>query len=457
MANYLLDNPSGYYFRYSIPVSLRPLVGKREIKYPLHTTYRRDAKYQAAYLGDSLKKLFRPLIHDSNRSITEDTPRLLKSSINALLAQTKTSEQGSRVGLSSSFTLEKSHPSMENLSSAINKYCAEKQKSGTWAAKSAAQNIASLTQLLEVVSDIPIQAINSSHARTWKDTLLCLPPNVGKKPMFKNLSTTQAAKCNRGSTISITTFNNIHTRVSAFFWWAHRNDYITRNYFEGLKVREPKRAREKRAAFSDSDLQSIFSTQQYIKHSYNHPHYYWIPLMGLHTGARLEELCQLYLDDISKIEEVWCLQIRDHHNDQKTKTDSSNRTIPIHNKLIELGFLEYIDALKKSGKERLFPYLSRQRDGYSQPVSKWFSRYREKIGMKDITPRKDFHSFRHTLATRLKHKGVSESITGALIGHSTADKITYGLYGKDYLIEQLKNALDSIDFTNALENVRAYS
>lgn len=50
--------------------------------------------------------------------------------------------------------------------------------------------------------------------------------------------------------------------------------------------------------------------------------------------------------------------------------------------------------------------------------------------------KKDFHSFRHTVADHLKQKGVSEALVGGILGHQTGG-ITFGRYGKDYRPEVL--------------------
>ena len=79
------------------------------------------------------------------------------------------------------------------------------------------------------------------------------------------------------------------------FNWAQQNGYCDRNFFEGLKVKESTKAKDKRAEYTNDDLSKIFTVEQYAKHSYLHPHYYWIPLIGLHTGSRIEEICQNFL------------------------------------------------------------------------------------------------------------------------------------------------------------------
>lgn len=108
-----------------------------------------------------------------------------------------------------------------------------------------------------------------------------------------------------------------------------------------------------------------------------------------------------------------------------------------------LGLLEYVDLLRKSGHTRLFPELSKQRDGYSQRVSKWFARYRKRCGI--VERGKVFHSFRHTLANELKQKGIPLQVTEAIVGHEDKS-MSYGRYGKTYQPEVLHNAINSIDY-----------
>lgn len=118
----------------------------------------------------------------------------------------------------------------------------------------------------------------------------------------------------------------------------------------------------------DVGLNLIFAPQQ----RYLRPHYYWSPLLELYTDARIEELCQLHLNDIRKVDGIWCFDINDNTPDKKLKSPASKRLVPIHTRLIELGFLDYKKRVKGT---RLFPELKRRRDGYSQDASKWFGRF----------------------------------------------------------------------------------
>jgi integrase len=114
-------------------------------------------------------------------------------------------------------------------------------------------------------------------------------------------------------------------------------------------------------------------------------------LLGLYTGARLEELCQLHQEDVRDEEGIWVISINDQ-GEKKLKTHASKRIIPVHPKLIELGLPDYVTSQQDKGETRLFPELTRGRDGYSTAASKWFSRYRQSIGLFNQSPPKDFHS-----------------------------------------------------------------
>ena len=50
---------------------------------------------------------------------------------------------------------------------------------------------------------------------------------------------------------------------------------------------------------------------------------------------------------------------RDGRNDNQVKNKNAVRIVPMHNKLIDLGFIEYVDSIKIKGEERLFYKLNK--------------------------------------------------------------------------------------------------
>jgi len=105
------------------------------------------------------------------------------------------------------------------------------------------------------------------------------------------------------------------------------------------------------------------------------------------------------------------------------------RSVPIHPRLIELGFLDYV--AKCPGE--LFPGLPMHSSGrFSDAPSNAFSRHLTKIGIK--RPRLSFHSLRHTLLAALKRAAPAEAGTRErLVGHPLAG--VAGRYGNSYEAE----------------------
>ena len=77
------------------------------------------------------------------------------------------------------------------------------------------------------------------------------------------------------------------------------------------------------------------------------PERFWIPLLGLYTGAWLNEICQLDVADVLEIENVWCISINADGDPKKSvKNQYGCRDVPIHDNLVQLGFLDYVSQPK---------------------------------------------------------------------------------------------------------------
>ena len=89
----------------------------------------------------------------------------------------------------------------------------------------------------------------------------------------------------------------------------------------------------------------------------------------------------------------------DEDSKRKVSRPMSFRLIPVHAKLIELGFLEYCDALTASGQTQLFPDLKENSVGKrtkeaSQKVNRIIDRY------VSADRRLVFHSLRHAFKSK---------------------------------------------------------
>lgn len=178
---------------------------------------------------------------------------------------------------------------------------------------------------------------------------------------------------------------------------------------------------------------------------------YWLPLLGLFHGLRSNEACQLYSDDVKFEEDTWFLWIRrglddgTQSPDKKLKNSSSKRRVPIHNELIRMGFLNFVNQRKADTiSPRLFPELPIDKQGsYSGPFSKFFSRFLAKAVP---TATATFHSLRHSWRTALQHADVNVADVEALGGWESDRRSSEKEYSHGQLLQKLKVQIDKVQF-----------
>jgi integrase len=153
------------------------------------------------------------------------------------------------------------------------------------------------------------------------------------------------------------------------------------------------------------------------------PFNYWAPLLGLMTGARVNEIAQLLLSDVLADDGVYYLNLEsDNESGKKLKNANARRKIPLHSKLISLGFIDYVNALKDAGYARLFPELKPHKTkGYGRPVSAWFNESLLAGRLKlERNRSKSFHSFRHSVSTLLKRRALAQNYERSYLGMCAA-------------------------------------
>ncbi|WP_337264119.1 MULTISPECIES: site-specific integrase [unclassified Serratia (in: enterobacteria)] len=222
-------------------------------------------------------------------------------------------------------------------------------------------------------------------------------------------------------------------------------------------VENEKMDQDFKADFTDEDLHAIFNRPWFKRgtvdrnsggrfHHYRAFHY-WLPLIGFFTGARINELCQLYLDDIKQdAAGFYFFEISNERVDHSLKTINSRRKIPLHPTLIKLGLIRYCEALKKAGHARLFPELPYHSvKGYGDKASDWFNRSLLKVQLGfEKGSKKSFHSFRHTFSTRLKQAGIDSETRAQFVGHIRGSGETENRYSKDHPPAALYTVLESV-------------
>ena len=154
-------------------------------------------------------------------------------------------------------------------------------------------------------------------------------------------------------------------------------------------------------------------------------------LIGMHTGARIEEICSLLCKDINLEEES--ITIEDG------KTDAGNRVIPIHPYIKDL-----VKALiESSTDDYLLSKLTKNKYGdRSNAIGKRFGRLKTK---QNFSSRYVFHSIRKTFTTILENAGIGENLAADIVGHEKP-RITFGLYSGGASLDVMKEAIKKVSY-----------
>jgi integrase len=283
-------------------------------------------------------------------------------------------------------------------------------------------------------SDKPVREIDRADCRQVCELVSHLPPHAAKR--WPRLTLRQVAARAREDGISPmdpATANNYLGRLSTLLRWAQREELTDRNPAVSLRVSEPEGdPRYARHPFSLDQLSRIVSHLPETK-----PHQCWIILLGMFTGARLNEICGLATADIAELEGVPIIHIRPET--RTLKTASARRIIPIH-PTIRPAFLAYASTIDH---ERLFPELSLDSRGrFSDSFQKWFSRYLSKVGAR--APRTSYHSFRHSFRDRLREAHVSDELVDTLMGWTR--RTMRETYGSGPSVHALDEAVSRVEY-----------
>lgn len=186
---------------------------------------------------------------------------------------------------------------------------------------------------------------------------------------------------------------------------------------------------------------------------------FWLPLLGLYTGCRLAELCQLQIADVYVEDGVWLINIS-RSGLRQLKTIESERSIPLHASLLAMGFLKFVEMRRVTAESKLTP-LFENLPVYgvlatSHVASRWFLGDKKLktgylglcgLGEDDLT----FHGLRHSFIQQFRRQKLDMLIVKALVGH--ADRSTTGGYGDVYPANVLKEELDKLDYGVVLEHI----
>ena len=316
-----------------------------------------------------------------------------------------------------------------------------------WGAKTKVNVQAVFELFVEVCGEgADIQGFTHQKLLDFRDDVLTkMPPNRGKVARYRGKRYDEILAMKGVVPMSPATVRKYLTWLSTFFKWSTKHDYVVKNPAEGLIPAKPKHSpSDERDPFSQAELAKMIAALAPLRQGQPaRPERFWIPLIGIYSGMRLNEICQLYCDDVKQVQGIWCLDINQKTKDKMLKSEAAVRTVPVHPKLIELGLLDHVKAMRSKGEKRLWPNLKHRRDGYGQDFSRWFGVFNDRNVAND--PKKVFHSFRHNFTDTLKQSGVQEVAIAELVGHENPS-ITTGRYGKRLQPKPLLDVLEKLDY-----------
>jgi integrase len=214
-------------------------------------------------------------------------------------------------------------------------------------------------------------------------------------------------------------------------------------------------------AFTEGELKAIFDPSTFMQAKRSTQ--FWGPLLALYTGARLNELACLDLDDFVTEKGIPCISIRHikrakpatiGHKASKataaarqTKTVASRRMVPLHPDLFEIGLVEYIEDMRSIGATRFFPTLpvSKKTMKRERALSYDGNQYLKKVGV-HVHRTKVMHGFRDTVCDMLGLSDMDDFKADQWTGHAN-QSIKGKHYRRKVAIElQAKEGFKALDF-----------
>lgn len=276
---------------------------------------------------------------------------------------------------------------------------------------------------------------------------------------------------NKRDTINLSTAMEKINNVSRFLNYAVDMERLDKNRLASspsMPSRKEQGEREEeeegpRAPFTIDELNKLMKSTWYSKdlkkNLIKEQDRIYIPLIALMTGMRLTEAAQLYVNDILEENGIPYIRVDKLNPHQKLKNKSSKRRIPIPPMLIELGFLKYVESLKKQNIERVFHQLGVNKRGFGKPFG---GKFRNKNFRKQWLNEEEleasgevkvFHSFRHNFLTELEHYATSPHKYASLAGHQMGN-YKYVHPPLERLAEVINQiSYDEIDFSHIIEVV----
>ena len=253
-----------------------------------------------------------------------------------------------------------------------------------------------------------LKTVQFQRRQTYKELRAYLGSNCGPDRVTVALAATYVDDHLARSPDRQSTRRRKLSALRAFWEWMASRRYISRgsNPWQGFRLRDGDchGDKPKKRAYTMSELEALFSGNP------TYPALREVMVLGLYTGARINEICSLVHGDIRFERGIAYLRI------SRSKTSAGVRTLAVAHP-IPLSILRARCRTKAPSSTQLFHEL--KGGGYDEKLS-WHvgQAFRYHRNGRELTGATDFHSLRRTFVTRLENLRVDQVRIARYVGHS---------------------------------------
>jgi len=277
----------------------------------------------------------------------------------------------------------------------------------------------------ELFGDEPVNTITGKQAVAFQTELRRLAASHGKArqspPAPEAIRRADASREPVRRLAEKTIKRHIST-MSQYWQSLKRLEHVERNVFEGFEFPGTKNKHSARDDWSEEDLRKLIGSEWRSLHV-DVDTYRWLVCIAAYSGMRLEEIARLRPEDMQTHSGVPMFILQEHPDGWSPKSEAGGRAVPVHPRLIEIGFLNLVDRQRAGGHARI---LDRLRPGgpdgkLGYTFSREFSKHKSRIGVGTKTV---FHSFRHSASTILRNAdaAIRSEWIDAVLGHEGGQK-----------------------------------
>ena len=373
----------------------------------------------------------------------------------------------------------------QRLSAAVKKFIERNQSSkNAWGYDQHNRYQQSLSFFIEQMEDCHIHQLTKDKIiDQYALVLQQYPADPTKKKLLKDatgklysteklLKLTQQHQLN---TLSARTIQSKAGLVKTFIQSLSIDKYIRDTLMEAFKSIDGLNViNKRRKGFDDNEIQKIFNQKEFFdglwfkKHQWRH----WGLLLAIYTGARVNEICQLDVNDIKTDEETGIVYFNftdlpdaeDKSDGLKSlKTKNAKRQVPIHRHLIKLGFLNFVKQQKQRKHKKLFHALTyTEKDRWSKKLKRWFNETYmldkgiEKFVSDEFTTM-SFHCFRSTVINFGKQNRMDRSIMKEIVGHAPdQNDIIHDNYATPYNLGNRQKEINKLSFGIEIDKIKKW-